>query len=337
MRILIAGNPAPVHVGAHFRNAAASLGWQVDLINTEEASKGWPILQKVSWHLAGHRPLLLNRFSNSVLHRCREFRPHALITTGLAPVTAETLQGLSAMGIPTLNFLTDDPFNSAHHASWFLQALCHYSCIFSPRQANLNDLRKAGAKSVHYLPFAYAPEIHFVADSCDTTEPPIADVFFAGGADDDRVPYLSALAKSGLTLLLYGGYWRRHRDCAPYWRGMATPKMLRHAVASTKTTLCLVRRMNRDGSCMRTFEAPAMGACMLTEDTDEHRAIFGEEGDAVCYFRTIPEMISKAHWLVNNISERTRLAASAHHKITSDGHTYKDRLIEMASVCGLPK
>ena len=77
---------------------------------------------------------------------------------------------------------------------------------------------------------------------------------------------------------------------------------------------------------MRTFEVPAIGGCMLTEDTEDHRMLFGPEGESVLYFNSIPEMVDKAVWLAGNPPERARLSAEAHWRITSGGHTYADRL-----------
>jgi hypothetical protein len=36
---------------------------------------------------------------------------------------------------------------------------------------------------------------------------------------------------------------------------------------------------------MRSFEIAAVGGCMLARDIDEHREIFGSEGEAAVYFR----------------------------------------------------
>ena len=80
---------------------------------------------------------------------------------------------------------------------------------------------------------------------------------------------------------------------------------------------------------MRTFEIPAIGACMLTEDTEEHREIFGEDGKAVVYFKSVDQMLEKTKFLLNNESERRRLAREANHLIVSGKHTYKDRLVTM--------
>jgi spore maturation protein CgeB len=85
---------------------------------------------------------------------------------------------------------------------------------------------------------------------------------------------------------------------------------------------------------MRTFEVPAIGACMLIEDTEEHRAIFGEDGKAVIYFRDVNDMIEKLRWLLAHDDERQRLAQTAHHLITQGKHTYRDRLMTMLALVG---
>jgi spore maturation protein CgeB len=80
---------------------------------------------------------------------------------------------------------------------------------------------------------------------------------------------------------------------------------------------------------MRTFEVPAIGACMLVEDTEDHREVFGEEGKTVVYFNNIDRMIKKARWLRESDDERQRLAGSLHKLITSGKLTYRDRLTRM--------
>jgi spore maturation protein CgeB len=230
-----------------------------------------------------------------------------------------------------LNFLTDDPWNPVHYAHWFMNALPFYDHVFSPRRANLGDLRRLGCRQVSHLPFAYAPELHFA-------EPPATDVekerfatdtIFAGGADPDRIQYITALTRAGLKVALYGGYWTRFSETKAYSRGHADPQTLRKAIGGAKIALCLVRRANRDGHSMRTFEVPAIGACMLVEDTEEHREIFGEEGKAAIYFSNIDQMVEKARWLRGSDEVRMRLAGSLYKVITNGNHTYSDRLASM--------
>jgi hypothetical protein len=333
-RLLLVGNPGSVHIGAHLYEAAQALGLPVHLCDIRQAfdAPRWRVA--LNWHLRSRRPSQLRAFSECVLQACRDFRPSCLLSTGLAPIDAQALIAIRGLGIARLNYLTDDPWNPAMRAAFFLRALPHYDRVFSPRQSNLDMLRNSGCPDVSYLPFAFAPAQHY----CERAQPEeegrlASDVLFVGGADRDRLPVVAALIGAGLRVALYGGYWSRFPETRAFDRGQASPQTLRHATAAAKIALCLVRRANRDGHVMRSFEIPAIGACMLVEDTAEHREIFGPDDESVVYFRSASEMIGKAHSLLDRPAERQRLAAAAHARIVAGRHTYQDRL---AAMLGLP-
>lgn len=330
-RLLIVGNPETTHVGHHLYHAAHQEGFPVELCDTRDAfASSWPIIQ-LNWRLRGHRPPRLRAFSLRVVKACRRFEPKWLLATGLAPLDARALQQVKQLGVLCLNYLTDDPWNPLHHAKWFFRAAILYDAVFSPRRSNLNDLVHLGCRDVAHLPFAYAPEIHFSESLTNREERQLfdCDVLFFGGADSDRLPYIISLLRSGFEVHLYGGYWERFSETRACARGHADPMTLRKAVCGAKVTLCLVRRSNRDGQVMRTFEAPAMGACMLVEDTPEHREIFGQDRESVVYFRNVDEMLHGVHWLLSSEPERSRLVAAAQAIIVGNPNTYRDRLLTM--------
>jgi spore maturation protein CgeB len=287
----------------------------------------------MNWWMRGRRPTRLNAFSERVVATCRAEQPDFLVATGIAPIEKAALEQIGKLGIQRLNYLTDDPWNRSHRAPWFMDAIRQYDHVFSTRRSNLDDLRQHGCKAVTYLPFAYAPELHYreLPAGSDESSRFSADVAFAGGADSDRVIYVRALIQQGFRVAVYGGYWHRYADTKAHARGHADPATLRKAVAGAKVALGLVRRANRDGNSMRTFELAAMGACILAEYTEEHRDILGADGDAVVYFRTPGEMVSRLRWLLDNQEERERLSAAARCRIISTPHTYRDRLDTMLS------
>jgi hypothetical protein len=326
-RLLIVGNPEPIHVGAHLLRAAHDLGLPAMLCDSRQAYDGlWPV-RKWNWWLRGRRPSRLRAFSRQVVQAAEAFGPTAVLTTGQAPLDAAALEALGKRGVRRLNYLTDDPWNPNHHAPWFLDALPRYDHVFSPRRSNLGDLARAGCPRVAYLPFAYAPHLHFPEPGPAPQPDPFAcDVMFAGGADRDRVPYLAALVRAGFDVALYGGYWERYAATCAHARGHLDGPALRRATRGARVVLCLVRRANRDGHVMRTFEAPTMGACLLAEHTAEHEEILGPDGEAVVYFRTIPEMVDRLRWLLAHDAERSRLAERGRRRIVEGANTYQDRL-----------
>jgi hypothetical protein len=328
VKILILGNLSEGHVGAHLLLAANDLGCEAKVCDSSCAFEGPRLISKLSWWFRGKRPIHLGQFCANVVKTVKEERPSCVLSTGIAPLDASSLKMIGKMGVRRLNYLTDDPWNPAHRASWFLKALPFYDHVFSVRKTTLSDLRSLGCKVVSYLPFAYSPASHY-AESFVSEENRLkfdSDIVFIGGADHDRVSVVSALIKAGFKVRLYGGYWDRFPQTQHCYCGMADSRTMRLAIAGAKVALCLVRRANRDGNSMRTFEIPAIGGCMLTEDTDEHRELFGDEGRAVLYFKTAEEMVHKAGLLLSDSGGRKRLAKVAHELVVQGNHTYKDRL-----------
>lgn len=328
--ILIVGNSQPEHVGAHFQHAVEESGSSILFCDARTAYTNYRLIDALYWRFLGRTPPRLRQFGKLVYDRCRETRPSHLLTIGLAPLDSSSLDAIGSLGVRRLNFLTDDPFNRAHSADWFFESVRHYDGVYSPRTANLEQLKAVGCHSVSYLPFGYCPREHFV-DSLTSEERKsyASEVLFFGGADADRLPYLEAVARSDFRLAVYGGYWDRYPKTRPFARGLGDSSTIRKAVAGAKIVLGLVRRANRDGHSMRTFEVPAMGGCFLVERTSDHERLFGSEGDAVLYFSTVDEMISKIHWLLRRDSERERMQVRARALVLSGRHTYLDRLLEI--------
>lgn len=125
VKLLIVGNPEPFHVGAHLLDAASHLSDQlhVQIIDVREASRGPKLLGYLFWKLAGRRQLGMWSFNKKVRSVCTTLRPHYLIVTGIAPLTADTVQYIRQTGVICANWLTDDPWNPTHKSLWFLKAL----------------------------------------------------------------------------------------------------------------------------------------------------------------------------------------------------------------------
>ena len=328
---MIVGNPDSFHIGGHLLDGASDLAVDIDakVMNVEEADGGPKLLRHLVWKLGDHRRIGMWHFSKMVREACASSKPDIMLVTGIAPLTVGTIQHIRQTGIICANWLTDDPWNPKHKSSWFLKALSEYDVVFTPRRANQEQIMRLGPMA-HYVPFAYSPKHHFQETAPTEQQAALAcDVLFYGGADDDRVPFIEALQKAGLNVHLYGGYWKRWPTTRAAARGHATLQHLRWAVSSAKITLCLVRRANRDGHVMRTFEAPAMGACMLAEDTNEHREIFGDDGVAVAYFTDPDDLVKRARYLLETPEKRTELSCNAHALITQSHNTYTDRLKQM--------
>jgi hypothetical protein len=334
MRVLIVGNPSPWHVGAMLSNAASAMGLSASIVDNRRQSSNMRIWRAACWRLWGHRPSRLHSFSREVAIACGRLEPNFLLVTGQTAVTRNDLEGIKALGVKTANWVTDDPWNPAHLAGWFLAALPAYDKIFTPRAANIGDFEGIGCKNIDYLPFAYAPEAHFPEEPETRDEQArfCCDVAFIGGGDDDRFAWMLALARAGVHLKLYGGYWDRDQELRQCYGGFVRNSDYRKAVAGAKVHVALGRRANRDGHAMRSYELPAMGACIVAEDTEDHRRLYGDDG---AIFVSGPgQLVGAVSKLLADEVLRERIAKNAMRRVTGAKNTYRDRLdVMLAHVC----
>lgn len=325
MRLALVGNDADTHIGGSLRRAAQARGHQVDFFSVEDASAGSWLRRAMAWRLRRQAPALA-QFSARVAQAVTSQKPELLIVTGLAPLNAAAVRAIRAAGVPVVNYATDDPWNPAFKADWLLAALAQYDHVFSPRRANLSDLQQLGV-SASYLPFGYDAELFRPAPA----RPPEYDIFFAGHADSDRFELLAPLLDAGFRFLLHGRGWERAARFASSARGQLDAARFADAVAGCAVALCPVRKANRDGHAMRTFELAALRACILAEDTVEHREIYG---DTVAWFGSGVDLPGIVRELLADEGRRAALAQAAHLRIVQGANTYADRLEAMLQWSG---
>jgi hypothetical protein len=320
------------HVGAFFRNALQALGQPCLALDQAlyEQTSAPPLVRKVAYRLLGRRPLSYWRFNRDILAAAQDLRAEMVIITGGAPVAGSTLRQLKEqIGAVLVNYATDDPFNRAAWPRRVRANIPFYDLYVCTKRAVMDDVRAAGCRQVAFVPFGYEPCLHFPDKfgSAEEFERFSSDVVFVGGGDPDRYPYFEALVRAipNLSLQLYGLCWDRNRTLARYHRGHALGRDFRLALRGTKIAPCLVRRANRDGHVMRTFEVPACRAFMLAERTTEHQEFF-REGEEVGYFSSPAELVEKVQYFLNHDYERQRMAEAAYRKVMTGNHTYAHRV-----------
>ena len=333
--ILIVGNPETFHVGAHFYKAAQNIGLKAEIIDVRDAFGNSRFFQSALWKFGGKKPQKLNYFGRKVVACCKERGYSLLLATGMAPLDQKSLCALRHAGVQTINYLTDDPWNQAHRSAWFLKAIKLYNNVFTTRRSNIFDLKKTGCTNINYCPFGYDNNKHknllgTMSDFCG------ADIMFVGGADSDRIKIMDHFVSNNFSLALFGGYWNKTKGFAKYSCGSADLLTLARYGQVAKIVICLVRRANRDGHVMRSYEAAASAACMLVEDTMEHREIFGEDGECVVFFNSNEQMILRARWLLDHPEERLRLRHAVYRRIVLEGkNTYTNRLRTILKTVGV--
>lgn len=317
--LLVVGNRGGSNVAGSLERAARAEGRVVEVLEPALAMVAPTIIRRANWWLRGRRPTWLGWFGDELLRRQAALRAETVIFTGITPPGRSAVQELGRRGVRTVSYLTDDPWNPDHRAPWFLETLPAYDVVFTTRRANLADLQRLGVRDARHLPFGWDPDLWFP----ESSDHRVVDVLFVGGAEPERVPFLLALRQASMSVQVYGSGWERHRDVRPLSGGQADVIAVRRATTSCRLALCLVRHRNRDGHVMRTFEIPAMKACILAEATEEHRELLGQEAP---YFASPGELVERARELIADEDRRRAIAGAVSRRIADGGHRYADRL-----------
>jgi hypothetical protein len=326
-KIAIAGAFAGPHIGGSLKRAALARGWKVVALDSAGVQSANRVLAALAYRFFDKRPWGIAGYSRAVVATCARERPDVLIVTGTAPVPARALKRIQNLGVVTLNYSTDDPWSHFSQSRWHIRALQAYDVVCTTRRANVDDFAAIGCRHVHYLPFGYDEFLVGGAERPKAVHK--NEVLFVGGADRDRAVFISEFLRYFPAVSLVGAYWDHYPAVARHWRGSLPPEEVRLLTEAAGVNVCLIRRANRDGHVMRSYEVAAMGGCMAVEDTPEHRAIFGEDGDCVRYFSTPKELADVVRTLLADATLRARLSGAVKQRILSGRNAYGDRLVQM--------
>ncbi len=334
-KILLVGIDHIAHLGRYFHAAATQLGHTVCFVDEHRTGGSTAIarstLGRFVYRALGRRPAGYWSFNRTLLRAALEFRPSVVLVLKGAFVKPATLEAIRAKtGAMLVNYSTDDPFNPVNSSPDLRNGIPVYDVYASVRRSALADLERAGCRRAVYIRVAYDPTIHYPERPMNEAERErfASEVVFVGAYDSDRKALLEPLAKMrGMQFRLYGGNyrWSPFRD---NHRGFVFGREYRLALCGSKIGLGLVRRANRDGHSMRSFEIPACRVFMLAERTDEHLELFEEDKEAA-YFSSTEELVDKVRYYLRNEEDRERIAQNGFARVTKGGHTYKDRIVEI--------
>lgn len=265
-------------------------------------------------------------------------------------VTSDTLRLIRRQNPRSIlvSYNNDDPFGpiyasrsaSIHQRRlWvrFRQSIPEYDLNLVARPINVLEYRAAGARDVRVFMQYFVPQLHRPRElTPDERQRYECDVVFVGHYEaDGREQYLSALARAGLKVRVFGTGWpnvvltRIFHElpivCPVYGDDYSK------ALCGAKLCLCFLSRLNRDSYTRRTFEIPACGRLMLSERTTDLTRLFAEDREAV-YFGSEAELVEKAIFYVNDDVRRESMAKAGLDRAWRSGHDVVSRMVEITKI-----
>lgn len=243
-------------------------------------------------------------------------------------VTADTLQALKARpDRPKIIGWSPDDVYLRHNQSSVLRAAApYYDVFYTAKSLNIanGELAAMGFADPRFLRQGYDRDWHRPLP--DPASRFAGLVTFVGFGEQDRFEKVQHLAANGIPVHVWGNGWTRAMRAAAHENLHINGHALlgddyADVLCNSAISLCFLRKLNRDLHTSRTFEIPACGGFMLAERTDEHRAYFEEDAEAV-YFHDAGELLAKARHYLDHPEARARIAAAGRQRCLDSSYCY---------------
>ncbi len=246
------------------------------------------------------------------------------------PETIDKIRDISRARIFCFN--SDDPFEitiKGTSNSNILDSIPFYDHYFTWSKVLLNILKqKGGARNVGYLPFGFDSFFHYPQTlSKHEADKYFSEITFVGSWDEEREKWLKELSSFNL------GIWGNSDwlfKCSDRWlRGRWKKKEMfaqdmSKVVGSSHVSLNILRLQNKGSHNMRTFEAHASQAFVISERSPEICELFKEDSEAV-YFSDPKEMKDKVAYYLKADFLRKKIAFSGYKRCLKSSYSYLDR------------
>ncbi len=240
-------------------------------------------------------------------------------------VYPETLQFIKEKS-PNTKIVSYSPDNMAlrhNQSQQYLECIPLYDIHFTTKSYILDDMKRLGAKRINFTNQLYESTYHHPMDLTDEERERLGgDVGFIGAWEKERCDSILYLAKNGIKVKVFGdGKWKDYKNVPnlTLCPGVFSSDYSK-ALQAFKISLCFLRKMNFDQQTSRTMEIPGCGGFMVAERTDEHRALFAEDKEAV-FFSSDEELLEKCKYYLSHDEERKQIAAAGHQRCITSGYS----------------
>lgn len=286
------------------------------------------------------RPADKNEINKKLIELCRHEKIDLLWVEKALTLKPETLREIVKNNIEMKLawYSGDDMFASHNQSSYFLKSLPYYDVVFTTKSYNChaNELPALGARRVEFTNKSFDRYMNAPVDVTQEDRKRLgADVGFIGTFEKDRADKMLFLAENGVKVRIWGNGWGsyvgKHLNLQVENRPVYDEDYQK-TICATRINLCFLRKLNRDLQTDRSVEIPASGAFMMAERTNEHRALFEEDKEAVFFDINNPqELLDKVKYYLDHEEERKAIALAGRARCFKSDYSHEAALTAMLS------
>jgi spore maturation protein CgeB len=341
MRVLFFGTTKGTACSLHYFTALVRLGHDVIPFDPAYFETHGPVEKLMVRARKGPTAAKVQSVSEALIDVCRNSRFDAVFVMSenfLGEDTIETIKRQSEQPPAFLYHSHDNNFSDGIlKPPGFFESLGEYDAVFTTKSQNVERYRSLGANSF-FVPSAYEPSVHCPVTDEYSRFPIDFDVTFIGTYDGSRPPLLEAVGWDKLRV--WGSDWTRWPGYNAH-KERIMPRPIYYfefadVISRSRIALGLLREEAGDLHTQRTFEIPACGTLQIAPRNDEIESFF-EDGKEIVLFSSLEELASKVKYFMKHDAERKKIAKRGFDRVTSEKHTYVDRVDTMLKLSGVVK
>lgn len=324
LRVALVGSFWPASLEASFQRAFSSLGVEVMPVDLEKALAHQLGGTGPLRHIIGERAA--RKAATVIESEILQAKPDLILVFKGTRIPPELIDSLGRAAV-IANFNPDSPWEKVNSSDWLVDSIPEYHHHFTWSRHLLPKFSEAGARSAHYLPFAYDPELHSLT-SKRTIE---HDVVFIGTYEALRDRTLVCLKDHRVAI--WGNGWERSSLVPRAWiKGTAIyGSLAAEEMSKAVVNLNILRVQNVGSHNMRTFEIPATGNLMVTTASEEQRMFFSD-ADEILTYSDGEELKERVQQALAFPERSIEMGLAAHQRVLPE--TYAKRAFEILTTSG---
>lgn len=339
MNILIAGSDTPGALEQYCAAALREAGHTIHYCDLYDQMYRYCHFLETPVVAGIERSYWRRHYNVRLLKLVKTLRPDLVFVFKGLEIYPDTLQKirLSKPRPLLINWNPDSPFDYATHntSRHLVESISLFDCYLIWDTDLFSPLTEVGAQKVVYLPFGYARGQHIRVDLEDGDRKNLqTQICFVGGYTAERASLLELLAQQH-TVGIWGTGWNRLPTASPLRGcirgGWTWGYEMSKVFCAAEIVMNFIRPQNGNAHNMRTFEAPATGAFMLSTRTRDQEGWLPEKIGAE-YFADPLEMADKATYYLAHPVEREQIAQVGYDLIMTGEHSYHDRMRQLIGI-----
>ncbi|MFN1835372.1 glycosyltransferase [Balneola sp. MJW-20] len=222
---------------------------------------------------------------------------------------------------------TPDTAFLGNRSKLFEKGINHYDFLIMTKSFELSMYKKLVSQpKIYFLTQGFNPKIHYPRHKPKEKE---NSVIFIGLNEPSREFVISQLLNSNVKVNLAGKGWNKfvHNNDTPNLNFLGDKLFgdeYAYAISKSVIGLGLLSKRFPELHTTRTFEIPACGTCLLTEENKEINNYF--EDDECIKFNSPQEMLDKVIYYLSNNDQVQEITEKGFNRVIKDQRDYPNQL-----------